>query len=162
VKEIEEDEENLIIKLNNGEVETDMVIMAVGVRPETGIAKAAGIDVNAMGSIIVNEHMETSAEDIYAVGDAVEVTHFVTGAKAFIPLAGPANKQGRIAADNICGIKSKYKGTQGSSILKIFDMTVAMTGINERTARALGLNYDKVYNYTPLMPVIIPVGRTCP
>ena len=149
VKEIEEDEEKLIIKLNNGEVETDMVIMAAGVRPETSIAKAAGIDVNAMGSIIVNEHMETSAEDIYAVGDAVEVTHFVTGAKAFIPLAGPANKQGRIAADNICGIKSKYKGTQGSSILKIFDMTVAVTGINERTARALGLNYDKVYNYTP-------------
>ena len=97
VKEIEEDEEKLIIKLNNGEVETDMVIMAAGVRPETGIAKAAGIDVNAMGSRIVNEHMETSAEDIYAVGDAVEVTHFVTGAKAFIPLAGPANKQGRIA-----------------------------------------------------------------
>ena len=92
--------------------------------------------------------METSEKDIYAVGDAVEVTHFVTGAKASIPLAGPANKQGRIAADNICGIRSKYKGTQGSSVLKIFDMTVAMTGINERTAKALGLNYDKIYNYS--------------
>ena len=148
VKEIEEAGKKLIIKLNTGEMEADMVIMSVGVRPETALAKDAGIEVNAIGSIVVNEYMETSEKDIYAVGDAVEVTNFVTGAKAFIPLAGPANKQGRIAADNICGIKSKYKGTQGSSVLKIFDMTVAMTGINERTARALGLNYDKVYNYT--------------
>ncbi len=148
VKEIEETEDKLVVKLNDGEVETDMVIMAVGVRPETDLAKAAGIKINDRGSIIVNEYMETSEKDIYAVGDAVEVTHFVTGAKASIPLAGPANKQGRIAADNICGIRSKYKGTQGSSVLKIFDMTVAMTGINERTAKALGLNYDKIYNYS--------------
>ncbi len=149
VKEIEEFDGNLTVKLNDGEIiKTDMAIMAVGVRPETELAKAAGIKVNDKGSIVVNEYMETSEKDIYAVGDAVEVTHFVTGEKAFIPLAGPANKQGRIAADNICGIRSKYKGTQGSSVLKIFDMTVAMTGINERTAKALGLNYDKVYNYS--------------
>jgi len=148
VKEIEEVGNKLIVKLNNNSIETDIVIMSVGVRPETQLAKDAGLELNARGSIIVNEHMETSEKDIYAVGDAVEVMDFVTGVKAFIPLAGPANRQGRIAADNICGIKSKYSGTQGSSILKVFDMTVAMTGINERTAKALGLKYDKVYTYS--------------
>ena len=82
--------------------------------------------------------MLTSDPDIYAVGDAVEVTDFVTGEKAYIPLAGPANKQGRIAADNICGIPTTYKDTQGSAVLKIFDMTVATTGVNERAAKAAG------------------------
>lgn len=159
VKEIQEAGDKLIAKLKDGQVEADMIIMAVGVRPETDLAKAAGVEVNAKGSIIVNEHMETSEKDIYAVGDAVEVRHFVTGRKAFIPLAGPANKQGRIAADNICGIKSKFKGSQGSSILKIFDMTVAMTGINERTAEALGLNYDKVYTYSPSHATYYPGAR---
>lgn len=118
VKEIQEAGDKLVAKLNDGQVDTDMIIMAVGVKPETGLAKAAGIAVNAKGSIIVNEYMETSEKDIYAVGDAVEVKHFVTGQKAFIPLAGPANKQGRIAADNICGIKSRFKGSQGSSYIK--------------------------------------------
>lgn len=159
VKEIQEAGDKLVAKLNDGQVDTDMIIMAVGVKPETDLAKAAGIAVNAKGSIIVNEYMETSEKDIYAVGDAVEVKHFVTGQKAFIPLAGPANKQGRIAADNICGIKSRFKGSQGSSILKIFDMTIAMTGINERTAEALGLNYDKVYTYSPSHATYYPGAK---
>jgi len=136
------------VKLNNGSIGTDMVIMSVGVRPETGLAEKAGLKLNRRGCIVVNEHMQTSDENIYAVGDAVEVTEFVTGDKAFIPLAGPANKQGRIAADNICGIKSKYKGTQGSAILKFFDMTIASTGINEQTAKEKNLNYDKAYTYS--------------
>jgi CoA-disulfide reductase len=148
VKEIKDNGTSLEILLNSGKVEADMMIMAIGVKPETGIAKAAGIEVNQRGSIIVNKNMLTSKEDIYAVGDAVEVTDFVTGQKAFIPLAGPANKQGRIAADNICGIKSEYKDTQGSAILKVFDMTVATTGINEKTAKALNLNYDKSFTYS--------------
>lgn len=112
------------------------------------IAKEAGISVNERGSIIVDDHMLTNEPDIYAVGDAVEITDFVTGNKGFVPLAGPANKQGRIAADNICGLDSVYTGTQGSSILKVFDLTVASTGINEKTAKRLGLDYDKSFTYS--------------
>ena len=89
--------------------------------------------------------METSVKDIYAVGDAVQVRHFVTGEPALIALAGPANKQGRIAADNICGLDSHYKGSQGSSVIKLFDLTAANTGLNEKTAQAAGLDYDKIY-----------------
>lgn len=92
--------------------------------------------------------METGVPGIYAVGDLIEINHFVTGEKGYIPLAGPANKQGRIAADNICGIPSRYTGTQGSSILKIFDLAVASTGINEKTAQALHLNYDKSFTFS--------------
>ena len=128
--------------------ETDMLIMAVGVRPESGIAKAAGISVNERGAIVTDERMQTSDADIYAVGDAVEITDSVTGQKGYVPLAGPANKQGRIAADNICGGDSRYPGTQGSSILKVFDMTVASTGVNEKTAKRLGIKYDKAYTYS--------------
>ena len=134
--------------LQNGSIEADMVIMSVGVRPETSLAKECGIALNSRGSIIVNSHMETNYPDIYAVGDAVEVNDFVTGSAAFIPLAGPANKQGRIAADNISGIASEYKGTQGSAVLKLFDMTVATTGLNEKRAAAEGIDYDKTYTYS--------------
>lgn len=125
----------------------DMVIFAVGVRPESAIAKNAGLSVTERGAIIVGYDMLTSDPNIYAVGDVVEVTDFVTGQKAVIPLAGLANKQGRIAADNICRGNSRYNGTQGSSILKVFDMTVATTGVNEKTAKRLNLNYDKIYIY---------------
>lgn len=145
---IKEEGGKLKLTLSDGEIETDMVIMAVGVRPDTALAKDAGLELNKRGAIVVNEHMLTSDPDIYAVGDAVEVTDFVTGEKAYIPLAGPANKQGRIAADNICGIPTTYKNTLGSAVLKIFDMTVATTGVNERAAKAAGLNYDKVYTYS--------------
>lgn len=126
----------------------DIVIMSVGVLPETDIAKEAGLQLGIKGAIVVNDYMETSKKDIYAVGDAVEVKNYIGGEKTVIPLAGPANKQGRIVADNICGIKSKYKGSQGSSVIKLFDMTVATTGLNEKTAKTLGIKYDKVINFS--------------
>lgn len=138
----------LSVQLENGEIAADMLIMAAGVKPDSGIAGTAGLSLNERGCIIVNEYMQTSDENIYAVGDAVEVTDFVTGQNGFIPLAGPANKQGRIAADNICGLGSKYGGTQGSAVIKVFDMTVATTGINEKTAKRLGLDYDKSFTYS--------------
>lgn len=134
--------------LQNGAIEADMVIMSVGVRPETSLAKDCGITLNCRGSIIVNSHMQTNLPDIYAVGDAVEVKDYITGSPAFIPLAGPANKQGRIAADNIASIPSEYKGTQGSAVLKLFDMTVATTGLSEKRAAAEGIDYDKTYTYS--------------
>ncbi len=120
----------------------DMVILAIGVTPDTGLAKDAGLELGVRGSIVVNDRMETSVPDIYAVGDAVQVRHFVTGQDALIALAGPANKQGRIAADNICGGDSRYTGSQGSSVLKVFDMTAALTGLNETQAAAAGLDAD--------------------
>ena len=134
--------------LQNGEIAADMIIMSVGVRPETAIAKDCGIELNPRGSIIVNNKMQTNLPSIYAVGDAVEVDDFITKKPAFIPLAGPANKQGRIAADNIAGYESIYTGTQGSAVLKLFDMTIATTGLNEKTATAAGIDYDKTYTYS--------------
>ena len=122
----------------------NMAVVAIGVMPESTLAAEAGLAMGQKGAIAVNDRMETSAPDIYAVGDAVEVTHVVTGEQAVISLAGPANKQGRIAADNICGMDRRYVGAQGSSIIKFFDMTIASTGINEKTARRMGLNYEKV------------------
>lgn len=122
----------------------DMVVLAIGVTPDTVLAKEAGLELGIKGSVVVNERMETSAPDIYAVGDAVQVKHCVTGEDALISLAGPANKQGRIAADNICGGDSRYLGSQGSSVIKVFRMTAAVTGVNETTAKKAGLNVDKV------------------
>ena len=136
------------VVLQTGNIPADLVIMSVGVTPETDLARKCGISVNGKGSIIVNSRMQTSHPDIYAVGDAVEVKDLVTGSPAFIPLAGPANKQGRIAADNISGIPSEYSGTQGSSVLKLFDMTIAATGLNEKRAKETGIEYDKSYTYS--------------
>ena len=122
----------------------DMVVVSVGVAPENTLAKKVGLELGVKGAIKVNAKMQTSDPDIYAVGDAVQVKHFITEQDSVIALAGPANKQGRIAADNICGKKSEYKGSQGSSVIKLFDMTVAMTGINEQQAKANGIEYEKV------------------
>jgi NADPH-dependent 2,4-dienoyl-CoA reductase/sulfur reductase-like enzyme/peroxiredoxin family protein/rhodanese-related sulfurtransferase/TusA-related sulfurtransferase len=138
----------LDVVLDNETIRTDMLIMSVGVAPDTAIAKEAGLDTNPRGGIIVDDHMLTSDPDIYAVGDAIEVVDYMTGGKAFIPLAGPANKQGRIVADNICGIASSYKGTQGTAILKCFDLTVASTGMNEKAAQAAGIAYEKSFTYS--------------
>ena len=132
-----------------GEICADVALVAVGVSPETQLAKAAGLELGLKGAVVTDEHMRTSDPDIYAVGDAVQVKNFVTGENALFPLAGPANKQGRIAADNICGIPSAYRGTQGSSILKIFQMSVACTGLSETAAKAAGIDYDKTYTYSP-------------
>ncbi len=122
----------------------DMVVMAIGVTPDTALAKEAGLELGIKGSIVVNERMETSVPDIYAAGDAVQVRHYVTGETALISLAGPANKQGRIIADNICGGDSRYPGSQGSSVIKVFDLTAAVTGINETNAVKAGLDVDTV------------------
>ena len=122
----------------------DMVVLAIGVAPDTALAKAAGLELGLKDSIAVNDRMETSVPDIYAVGDAVQVKHFVTGQNAVISLAGPANKQGRIAADNICGGDSRYQGSQGSSVIKVFGMTAAATGVNETAAKQAGLDADAV------------------
>ena len=122
----------------------DMVVLAIGVEPDSALAKAAGLALGVKGSIAVNDRMETSQADIYAVGDAVQVRHYVTGGDALIALAGPANKQGRIAADNICGGDSRYTGSQGSSVIKVFDMTAAVTGVNEAQAAKAGLDADSV------------------
>ena len=123
----------------------DMVVLAIGVTPDTALAKSAGLELGVKGSIVVNERMETSLPDIYAVGDAVQVRHAVSGLPAHIALAGPANKQGRIAADNICGGDSRYPGSQGSCVLKLFALTAAATGLTETAARQAGIGCDKVY-----------------
>ncbi len=122
----------------------DMVVLAIGVVPDTYLAEKAGLELGIKGSIVVNDRMETSVPDIYAAGDAVQVKHYVTGQDVLISLAGPANKQGRIIADNICGGDSRYSGSQGSSVIKVFDMTAAVTGINETNARKAGFNTDTV------------------
>ncbi len=148
VREIKDYGNKLKVILGTGEIMTDVVIMSVGVKPESSLARIAGLSVNQRGAIIVNEHMQTSDKDIYAVGDAVEVKDFITGEASFIPLAGPANKQGRIAADHICGIESSYQGTQGTGILKCFDLTIATTGISEARGKELKLNYEKSFTYS--------------
>ena len=145
---IKEKENGLTVELNQGSLDTDMVILSVGVRPDTAFLQNSGIELNPRGSIVVNDRMETNLPDIYAVGDAIVVKNFITKEPAFIPLAGPANKQGRIVADNICGIPSEYRGTQGSAVLKLFDMTVATTGLNEKSAAEAGYDYDKTYTYS--------------
>ena len=125
-------------------IETEFAILAVGVVPESHLAEEAGLELGIKKAIKVNSHMQTSDPDIYAVGDAVEVKHFVTGDAAHIALAGPANKQGRIAADHIMGRNSQFNGSQGSSVIKVFGLTAASTGINESQAETAGLKYDRV------------------
>lgn len=133
--------EKIEIELDRQLYNTDFVILCIGVRPETKLATSCGLKVNAKGSIIVNEYMQTEDEDIYALGDAVQVTNFVTKKPAYIPLAGPANKQARVVANHICKLPVRYEGTVGSSILKIFDNALGMTGINEATCIANELEY---------------------
>lgn len=139
-------ENGIKVSLKDGKnLAADMVVLAIGVTPDTNLAAKAGLELGLKGSIVVNDRLETSVKDIYAVGDAVEVKQLVTGEKTLIPLAGPANKQGRLVAKNILGGNAVYKGSQGSSVIKVFDLTVASTGINEKTAKELGLNYEKIY-----------------
>jgi len=127
------------------QIKTDMVILSIGVKPESKIAAEAGLEIGQTGGIKVNEHMQTSDENILAIGDVVEVKDFVSGNNVLIPLAGPANRQGRIAAENICGMKTKYEATQGTSIVKIFDLTVATTGNNEKQLIKNNISYAKTY-----------------
>lgn len=137
------------VKLSEGpSIYADMIILAVGVRPESNLAKDAGLELGIRDCIVTDNHMRTSDPFIYAVGDAVEVVDVITGKKVFVPLASPANRQGRIVADNIAGKNSTYTGTLGTAILKAFDMTVATTGSNEKTLKAAGIDYEKSFTFS--------------
>lgn len=144
VRQIKEENNIFNILLDDGKIKADYIILSIGVIPETSIAKEAGITLNSRGSIIVDEHMRTNDKDIYALGDAVEIKNYITNMPDYIPLAGPANRQARIVANNICGLDSKYNGTMGSSILKLFDYTLATTGVSEEKCKMLDINYKKI------------------
>ena len=150
VKSFQHEGNNVLVELGSGErLKTDMVILAIGVRPETALAQRAGLEIGDTGGIKVNKHLQTSHPDIYAVGDAVEIVDLINGSPALIPLAGPANKQGRIAANHICGIGDTYKATQGTSIVKLFDVTAAVTGNNEKTLKKFNIPYLCSYIHSP-------------
>ena len=144
VRQIKEENNIFNILLDDGKIKADYIILSIGVIPETSIAKEAGITLNSRGSIIVDEHMRTNDKDIYALGDAVEIKNYITNMPDYIPLAGPANRQARIVANNICGLDSKYNGTMESSILKLFDYTLATTGVSEEKCKMLDINYKKI------------------
>jgi NADPH-dependent 2,4-dienoyl-CoA reductase/sulfur reductase-like enzyme/rhodanese-related sulfurtransferase len=136
----------LTLSLSNGDkLDTDLLVMAIGVRPETRLAVEAGLQLGELGGIYTNEKMQTSDPDIYAVGDAIEDKDFVTGKPGLVPLAGPANRQGRMAADNIFGRSESYQGTQGTAICKVFDLAVASVGKNEKTLIRENMDFEKVY-----------------
>lgn len=143
---VKEFRENTIILNSGKEIAFDIVIMAIGVKPETKLAKDSGLEVQR--GIIVNEFMQTSDSNIYAAGDSVEIIDFVTNTNTLIPLAGPANRQGRIIADNICNIKSTYKKSQGTSVIKVFDLTVASVGNNEKQLKQKQIPYWKTYTFS--------------
>lgn len=146
VQGFEEKGNQIEVSLSSGtSVQSDMVLMAIGVSPDTSFLKDSGLSFGPRGHILVNERMETNLENVYAVGDAVEVVDFVNGSKTAIPLAGPANKQGRIAADNVCGMGTTYKGSQGTSIIKVFGLTGAATGNNEKTLQRLNIPYHVIH-----------------
>ena len=146
VANFEDQTNEVIVNLASGKsVTADLVILSIGVRPNSDLAKEAGLELNQRGGIVVDDNMRTSDPFIYAAGDVVEVTDFIFGDKTMVPLAGPANKQGRIVADNIAGISSTYKGTQGSSVVKVFDLTAAATGANEKALQKRGMVKNKDY-----------------
>ena len=140
----EKDDGVSVLLHNDAPIKTDMVILAIGVAPDNTLAKDANMELGIKGAIVVNDKMETSIPDIYAVGDAVLVKHTITGKEAVISLAGPANKQGRIAADNICGRNSRYKGSMGTSVIKLFDLTAASVGLTEKAAKDSGYDFESV------------------
>ena len=146
VDKITSQDSQLVANLSSGEqIACDFIILAIGVKPENSLAKDANLELGKTGGIAVSANMQTSDSDIYAVGDAIEVQDFITNSGALFPLAGPANRQGRIAADNICGLDSKYKNTQGTAICKVFDLAVGMTGLSEKAAKRAGISYEKIY-----------------
>ncbi|MCR5758112.1 MAG: FAD-dependent oxidoreductase [Selenomonas sp.] len=153
VQEFLHQADNLGVKLADGQVlAADFVVLAIGVRPDTGFLKKSGIKLGERGHILVDEKMQTSAPAVYAVGDAVMTFDSQTGQAMALPLAGPANRQGRLAADNISGLSHSYRGVVGSSVLKVFDLTAASTGKNERTLQREGLVYGKDYRFTITYP----------
>ena len=149
VKSFAKTEQGTFITLQSGdEVQADLTIMAIGVKPEIKLAKEAGLTIGDLGGIKVNERLQTSDPNIYAVGDVIEVKHLVTGQAALLPLAGPANKQGRIVADVIAGRDSQYKGTQGTAIAKVFDLVAASTGANEKMLKKSGIPHEVLFTHS--------------
>ena len=166
VVEFEDKNEKIIIHLEDGEkVESDIVVLSIGVVPDTDFLKDSGILLGAKGHILVNDNLETNIKGIYAAGDSILVKNYITGEESAIPLAGPANRQGRIAAGNIAGRNEVYKGSLGTAIIKVFELTGASTGLNERTIKVLNMKYEKIYlhpndhaNYYPnATPISIKV-----
>ena len=161
ITKIEDHDDSVTAYLADGSnIESAMVIMSIGVRLETELAKQAGLEIGPTGGILVDRHMRTSHPDIYAVGDAVETTDFVTGCPCLIPLAGPANKQGRIAANNIHGIPEEYEGTQGTAVLKVFELTAACCGNNERTLKRRNIEYIRSFIHPDSHAGYYPGGKT--
>lgn len=160
LKEIRETPDGMRIFTKDEKIPTDMALLSIGVRPEISLAENSGLQIGMSGGIQVNENMQTSDPDIYAVGDAVESKNLLTGESSLFPLAGPANRQGRIAADNICGIPGRYRGSQGTSIVKFSEMTAAVTGLNEKKAVAAGISYDKTYTYSASHAAYYPGGTS--
>lgn len=155
------DDKTLSLSLSDDEkIDTGLLIMAIGVRPETQLAAAAGIELGELGGITVNEHMQTNDPYIYAVGDAIEDNDFVTGKPGLVPLAGPANRQGRMAADNIFGRNESYQSTQGTAICKVFDLAVASVGKNEKQLKKESIEYQKVYVHTASHASYYPGAET--
>lgn len=153
VKSFDDKGDTINVNTNRGKaLDVDTVILAIGVKPNSKLAIDAGLEVNKRGGVVIDESLKTSDENIYAVGDMVETIDFPTGDRTMVPLAGPANKMGRMAADNIAGLKRTYRGTQGSSVAKIFDLTAANTGKNEKQLNAAGLEIDKDYKVTLIHP----------
>ncbi|MFX1266771.1 MAG: FAD-dependent oxidoreductase, partial [Promethearchaeota archaeon] len=152
---------NYVIPKSGKKVKTDIVILTIGVKPENKLAKDAGLKLGPKGHIVVDENMRTSDPYIFAVGDAVQTKNFVTNEPTAIPLAGPANKQGRIAADNIAGRFSKYKGVLGASVLKVFDLTVSFVGLSEKQLKNTDIKYEKIYvhpnNHAGYYPGATPI-----
>ena len=155
----EQPEGRLQVAVSQGEpLAADLVILAIGVRPESSLAREAGLATNPRGAIITNSRLQTPDPDIYAIGDAIEVRDFVNGSPTVIPLAGPANKQGRIVANNIAGIEEEYHGTQGTSIAKIFDLVVATTGNNEKEPKTGGPRLPEGNHPSQLPRRLLPRG----
>ena len=146
VVKFQNEDEKVLVSLENGSIiKGDIVILAIGVSPDTKFLNNSGINLGERGHILVNEHLETNIKDIYALGDAILVKHFVTGQDVAIALAGPANRQGRIVAGNISGKDEIYKESLGTSIIKVFNLTGGATGLNERSLKSLGKNFEKIY-----------------
>ncbi len=158
---IEQRDDGLECILSDGtRKSTDMVLLSIGVRPDNVLAREAGLELGPNGSIAVDEYLRTSQPDIYAVGDAIAAEHFVLGGKAVVPLAGPANRQGRLAADNLSGRPGVYSGTLGTAVVKVFDLVAGATGANEKQLRSAGRAYDKVYIHPNSHAGYYPGGAT--
>ena len=150
IETVEDNGSEIIVHTKEGDTfRADCLVLSIGVAPEGALAKNAGLPVSDKGCILVDSHMRTEDPSIYALGDAIQVTHFVSGQQVHIPLAGPANRQGRIVADNIAGLNSVYHGTQGTAILKCFDLTIAATGLTETAAKAAGFDYETIFVFPP-------------